>query len=74
MLTVILSSDFMFFPTQINFAPASYTGETLFRRKKGSPPDPLPKTAEFDMSETKILHKIILYCNFVILPAVNFKN
>ena len=25
------------------------TGETLFRRKKGSPPDPLPKTAEFDL-------------------------
>ncbi len=40
----------------------------------GSAPDPLPKTAEFDMLETKILHKIILYCNFVILPAVNFKN
>ncbi len=34
----------------------------------------LPKTAEFDMFETKILHKTILYFNFVILPTVNFKN
>ena len=35
--------------TEIKFAPARYTGETLFRREKGSPPDPLPKTAEFDL-------------------------
>ena len=47
--------------TEINSGGRSH-GETL------------PKTAEFDMFETKILHKTILYFNFVILPAVNFKN
>ena len=47
---------------EINFAPAGHTGENF------------PETAEFDIFESTILHKIILCCNFVILSAVNFKN
>ena len=45
--------------TEINFGRQVTRGRALFRRKKGSPPDPLPKTAEFDLPPRKVNQRLL---------------